>query len=93
MIFKGRKVLDGTLAEIQAQYGMDTIRVRVSGGAGALAGLGATVRDLGQLQEVRYAGDPQELLRKLLERGRVEHFEVGKPSLHDIFLRIAGNGA
>ncbi len=92
MIFKGKKVLDGTLAEIQAQYGMDTIRVRVSGGAGALAGLGAGVRDLGQLQEVRFEGDPQELLRKLLERGRVEHFEVKKPSLHDIFLRIAGNG-
>ena len=28
MIFKGRKVLDGTLDEIQAIYGYDTIRVR-----------------------------------------------------------------
>jgi ABC-2 type transport system ATP-binding protein len=93
MIFKGKKVLDGTLAEIQAQYGMDTIRVRVSGGAGALQGLAANVRDFGQLQEVRFEGDPQELLRRLLERGRVEHFEVKKPSLHDIFLRIAGNGS
>jgi ABC-2 type transport system ATP-binding protein len=92
MIFKGKKVLDGTLGEIQAQYGMDTVRVRVSGGSGALAGLGQGVRDLGQLQEVRFDGDPQELLRKLLERGRVEHFEVSKPSLHDIFLRIAGDG-
>lgn len=90
MIFKGRKVLDGTLQQIQAQYGEDTVRVRVSGGAGALEGLAGNVRDLGQLQEVRVAGDPQELLRKLLERGRVEHFEVSKPSLHDIFLRIAG---
>ncbi len=93
MIFKGRKVLDGTLAEIQAQYGMDTIRVRVSGGAGALTGLAENVRDLGQLQEVRFEGDPQDLLRKLLARGRVDHFEVKKPSLHDIFLRIAGNGS
>ncbi len=93
MIFKGKKVLDGTLGEIQAQYGADTVRVRVSGGPGALAGLARSVRDLGQLQEVRFEGDPQELLRKLLERGRVEHFEVGKPSLHDIFLRIAGDGS
>jgi ABC-2 type transport system ATP-binding protein len=30
MIFRGRKVLDGTLAEIQAQYGLDTIRVRTA---------------------------------------------------------------
>ena len=29
MIFKGKKVLDGTLDEIQAQYGLDTVRVRV----------------------------------------------------------------
>jgi ABC-2 type transport system ATP-binding protein len=92
MIFRGRKVLDGTLEQIQAQYGADTVRVRVSGGPGALEGIGGTVRDLGRLQEVRFEGDPQELLRRLLERGRVEHFEVGKPSLHDIFLRIAGNG-
>jgi ABC-type uncharacterized transport system ATPase subunit len=29
------------------------------------------------------------LLRALVERGRVQHFEVTRPSLHDIFLRIA----
>jgi ABC-2 type transport system ATP-binding protein len=91
MIFKGRKVLDGTLEEIQAQYGADTVRVRISGGPGALSGIPG-VRDLGQFQEMRLEGDPQELLKTLLERGRVEHFEVRKPSLHDIFLRIAGPG-
>jgi len=91
MIHKGKKVLDGTLSEIQAQYGADTLRVRISGGPGALQGLGQ-VRDFGQFQEVRFEGDPQDLLRKLMERGNVEHFEIAKPSLHDIFLRIAGNG-
>jgi ABC-2 type transport system ATP-binding protein len=90
MIFRGRKVLDGTLAQIQARYAADTVRVKIEGGAGALAGLASQVRDLGQLQEVRYDGDPQELLRALVQRGRVEHFEVRRPSLHDIFLRIAG---
>ncbi len=96
MIFKGKKVLDGTLAEIQAHYGTDTVRVRMAGlseGLGGLVGLAESVRDLGQLQEVRYSGDPQELLRALVERGRVEHFEIARPSLHDIFLRIAGDGS
>ena len=32
MIFRGRKVLDGTLSSIQDQYGDDTIRVTATGG-------------------------------------------------------------
>ena len=37
MIFKGRKVLDGTLDEIQSIYGYDTIRVRTEAGAPLLS--------------------------------------------------------
>ena len=36
MIYRGRKVLDGTLSTIQSQYGRDTIRVRMGDGAAAL---------------------------------------------------------
>jgi ABC-2 type transport system ATP-binding protein len=91
MIFKGRKVLDGTLEEIQAEYGFDTVRVRTEGGAGALAGLPGvhSVNDYGQLQEVRLAGDPQHFLQQLASRTPVHHFEITRPSLHDIFVRIA----
>ncbi len=91
MIFKGRKVLDGTLDAIQSAYGADTIRVRVDGGADALRTLPGvlSVNDHGQLQEVRFSGDPQSLLALLVARHRVEHFEVTRPSLHDIFVRIA----
>jgi ABC-2 type transport system ATP-binding protein len=97
MIFKGRKVLDGTLAAIQDQYGDDTLRVSVPGGlaaAGTLPGV-EKVRDLGQVQEIRMSrgSDPHELLRTLVERTRVESFAVIKPSLHDIFVRIAGPAA
>ena len=91
MIFKGRKVLDGTLQEIQAQYGFDTIRVRTDGGAGALTGLAGvhSVNDYGQLQEIRLSGDPQQFLQQLASRTPVHHFEITRPSLHDIFVRIA----
>ena len=91
MIFKGRKVLDGTLEEIQAQYGFDTVRVRTAGGATALAGMPGvqSVNDYGQLQEVRLSGDPQRFLQQLASRTSVQHFEITRPSLHDIFVRIA----
>jgi ABC-2 type transport system ATP-binding protein len=92
MIFRGRKVLDGTLEQIQAQYGLDTVRVRSAGGSAALSGLPGveSVNDYGQLQEVRLAGDPQAFLQQLAARTAVYHFEVTRPSLHDIFVRIAG---
>ncbi|HTP31213.1 MAG TPA: ATP-binding cassette domain-containing protein [Candidatus Acidoferrales bacterium] len=97
MIFRGRKVLDGTLAEIQAEYGNDTIRVTVEDGmaaAGDLPGV-EKVRDLGQVLELRmsHGCDPHEVLRCLVTRSRVTSFSVIKPSLHDIFVRIAGPAA
>jgi ABC-2 type transport system ATP-binding protein len=93
MIFRGRKVLDGTIAAIQARYGADTIRIGCEGGRGELEGLEGveSVLDLGRLQEIRYRHDPQRLLRDLSGRTRIHHFEIARPSLHDIFLRIAGD--
>ena len=91
MIFRGRKVLDGTLDEIQDAYGADTVRLRVDGGADLLRTLPevASVNDHGQFQDVRVAGDPQALLAALVGRTRVQQFEITRPSLHDIFVRIA----
>lgn len=95
MIFKGKKVLDGTLDEIKQQYGRDTLRVRMSGNNGSgfpkLAGVDR-VNDFGQFQELRmsHGADPQSILKQLTGAGRIEHFEIAQPSLHDIFVRIAG---
>ena len=54
-----------------------------------------TARDLGQVQELRMAlgSDPHQVLRALVERTRVASFSIAKPSLHDIFVRIAGPAA
>jgi len=97
MIFHGRKVLDGTLGSIQDHYGSDTVRVRIDGEASLLEGLPGVekVSDFGRLQELRLARgtDPQEVLRALIAGARVKHFELARPSLHDIFVRIAGPDA
>ncbi|MFO1500479.1 MAG: ATP-binding cassette domain-containing protein [Verrucomicrobiota bacterium] len=94
MIYQGRKVLDGTLASIQEAFGSDTVRLRTAAGAGAVVGLDGVeaINDFGQLQELRLAvgGDPQAILAAVMQRTRITSFEVGKPSLHDIFVRIAG---
>jgi ABC-2 type transport system ATP-binding protein len=94
MIFRGKKVLDGSLASIQSGYGSDTIRVELEGGGNHLGDLPGIekIKDLGRLQELRMAPgcDSQQVLRTLAARARISSFSVVKPSLHDIFVRIAG---
>ena len=55
MIFKGRKVLDGTLASIQDEYGSDTLRLRAEGGISSLKNLDGVekIADFGRLQELQ----------------------------------------
>ena len=94
MIYKGRKVLDGTLDEIRHDYGMDTIRVKVEGAGGAemqsIAGVSG-MRDMGQVQELRLVpgANEQQVLGALMKLGTVRRFEIMQPSLQDIFIRIA----
>ena len=94
MIFKGRKVLDGTLESIQERYGHDTLRISCDGGLSVLQGLDGIekIRDYGQVQELRMTGsaDPQDILARIMSRTRIRNFEIARPSLHDIFVRIAG---
>ena len=68
------------------------IRVRLSEGAAALEKFdGVTVlRDLGRIQEVSWEGRARDFLAHLVQDHGVEHFEVAQPTLHDIFVRIAG---
>ena len=59
MIFRGKKVLDGTLADIQDQYGNDTVRVAVPNSVAVLACLPGVeaFRDLGP--DPRASHDPR----------------------------------
>jgi ABC-2 type transport system ATP-binding protein len=100
MIHKGKKVLDGSLQQIQQEHGGDVLRVRLDWPANSdrrlddLPGV-AKVTDLGNMQQISLlAGcDQQRILQLLMQRGKVNHFELTRPSLKDIFLQIAGGGA
>lgn len=92
MIYQGKKVLDGKLEAIKDAYGTDTVRVQLEGrpDLDELPGV-ARVANFGQLRELQMlpGADTQALLMDLMQRGRVRHFELTRPTLHEIFVRIA----
>jgi ABC-2 type transport system ATP-binding protein len=94
MIFKGKKVLDGTLTSIQDNYANDTIRLQSEKGADVLKQIEGVekINDYGNIQELRVTpgADPHQILKTILDRTRIGSFNIVKPSLHDIFIRIAG---
>ena len=97
MIHQGHKVLDGPLDAIKARYPSETVRVAFDGVPPALGGLPgvAQVNDFHREAELVLApgADPQALLAVLALRGRVQRFEISRPSLHEIFVGIAGERA
>jgi ABC-2 type transport system ATP-binding protein len=97
MIFNGKKVLDGTLSSIQADYPANRVRVRFdddeSFPKNRLVGV-ADFSTNGPFHEIRLESPEcsQQVLAQLLTHRRVSHFEVVRPSLHDIFVSIARPG-
>ncbi len=93
MIYQGEKVLDGPLNEIQDQYGSDTILVQTEKGESALTGIkGITsINNFGKVQEIKLEenADPQKILTEIMKHTAISKFEIKRPSLNDIFIRIA----
>jgi ABC-2 type transport system ATP-binding protein len=97
MIDRGRKVIDGTLAAVKAEYGQKFIKVQVEGDAAFVAKLPyvRSCRDSGRELEVELADLSQrdQLLRDLLGRVVVNGFALSEPSLQNIFIRKVQEGA
>jgi ABC-2 type transport system ATP-binding protein len=101
IIARGEKVLDGSVADVKAEYGLRNVALVLKDGpARASAGtilrdqtLVARVDDSNRAFEIELApeADPQRLLRQLVESGAaIERFELVHPSLHQIFLQRVG---
>lgn len=94
MIFKGKKVLDGTLDSIQAAYPANRVRVRLGEHeefpSEKMVGV-AEARSNGKFHEILLDSPDrsQQVLQQLVACRNVTHFEVVRPSLHDIFVSIA----
>lgn len=92
MIFKGKKVLDGTLSQIQSDYPADRIRIRLAENQ-TLPEINGIfdIENKKRFTEFRLS-DPlqaQNVLRYISDKATIEHFEIIRPSLHEIFVQIA----
>ena len=95
LINRAHKVLGGSLREVKASYGRNTVALRAEGADAVLAdaALVAAVKRHSDEVEVMLAdgADAQELLRQLIAAGaRVMKFEQIEPSLNDIFIERVG---
>ena len=93
MIFQGNKVLDGSLEQIATEHGEPRLRVRLCGREPIPTRMPGVLEQIerGRSVDLVLAKDAnrREILQRLMEVGEVEHFEMVKPSLHDIFIGIA----
>jgi len=90
LINKGNKVLEGKLSDIKMEFSQNVIQLRFSGDRAMLERHDGVekVSDFGQeLTVTLWPGtDPHDVLSHAMQHGRVERFELGEVSLHDIFI-------
>jgi ABC-2 type transport system ATP-binding protein len=94
LINHGKAVLQGDLKQIKAQFGKNNVQIEYEGDGNFLqqSQLVGSYNNYGNYVEVRLApgADPQQLLRAVAERSRVNKFELMEPSLEEIFIETVG---
>jgi ABC-2 type transport system ATP-binding protein len=93
LINKGRKVIDGPLAEVK-KSAERAVRVDYDGDGSLLHRLPGVrrVNDAGKTAEVflEDGHDPQDLLRQIVGKLEIRCFDLREPSLHEVFVRAVG---
>lgn len=94
LINRGRKVIDGTIAEVRGRFATRFVLLE---GAGDFAGLGeltgvrsAQVTSGRARLELDGAADPNAILERALRMARVQRFEIQRPDLQEIFVKLVG---
>lgn len=94
LINRGKVILDDRLAHIRSQQRSHTVCVELEGDASFIKDLSIVtkVESQGNKLEITLTenADAQQLLRTLVDRVRVQAFEVKVPSLHEIFVNLVG---
>ena len=94
LINRGRKLIEGTMEQIRAQF---TSRVLLLDGEGDFAPLASvpgvqnTHFTTGHAQlEIGTDTDPNAILQAALPHARISRFEIQRLSLHEIFVKLVG---
>ncbi|MDC7226809.1 MAG: ATP-binding cassette domain-containing protein [Spirochaetales bacterium] len=94
---EGKAKTDGTVSEVKSRHGRNTVVIDFEGTASFIRDL-AFVEELIEWPgscEVSLVNEPeveQKLLKAVVEKLKISRFEVQRPSLHKIFIDLAGEG-
>jgi len=89
MIHKGEGVLYGSIDEIKASYGKNTVLIEFEGELKNIKGV-KKINNSGNYAELilEPGADAGDVLRLLASMVRVNKFEISMPSLNEIFIRV-----
>jgi ABC-2 type transport system ATP-binding protein len=92
MVDQGRAVLYGNLAEIKDKYADNAVILEYDGDLGEIPGVMEKRQHKNNIELVLDGRTtPQQLLKNLVGRGiAVKRFEIAKPPLNEIFIKIVG---
>lgn len=96
MISNGKKVIDGPLNQVKADFGSQFIKVKYEGDASFVASLDYVkgIRNYGKEMEIEPVdiSYKDQLLKHLVDKISINSFQVTEASLHHIFIRKVNEG-
>jgi len=94
LIHRGKVVLQGDLEEVRGSFGENTLHIDFDGDGSFLSDLPdvkrAVVVNNGAELSLTEGSDPQRILEAAMTRLRIRRFQVGTPSLEEIFIDKVG---
>ena len=95
LIHRGQVVLNGSIDEVRASHGKNTLHVEFEGDGSFLGELphvrkASIVNNSADLS-LAEGSDPQEILKAAVGRLRIRKFELASPSLEEIFIDKVGH--